>query len=433
MWNGGKIEAGFLKPCTSSDFKTWSCEFQKGLKYSDGSELKPQDFIDHLKKALSPETASSLAPQLFEIKGAKELFKREKKVQLGIKLTNYHRVVFDLTEPNSEFPLKLINPLLSPFKEAAGLIIGTGAFSISEWKKGEIIRLKPNLHYKYGHPDRPSLEVIFQAEDHIALKLFENQELSFLRRLPTLFFKKYEKSALFHRVSQVRFDYFGFAKTWPLHQRKFLAENLPYKMMGELLNAPPRPGCYSLPPQWTQGPICYPEGTTIPEKDFLTSKSLTFSQNVDDTKRLLEWLQGFLKAQWRWDLRLEGLENKTFLDRVEKRQTEFFRKGLAPDRPSCLAILENFLPSAAENFIDYDNLEFQKTLKELKVNSQEKHRVSLCRKALEILKNDYVLIPTGPIDFAILVDPKWIGWSLNEINGLDLSQLHLKAKSSTKE
>lgn len=434
IWKQGKTRSGFLKSCQSSNLKTWNCEFISGLKYSDGSELKLEDFIEHLKQALNPDIASPLAADLFSIQGSRETFKREDKAKLGIERKDAKTVTFKLYEKDVEFPLRLINPLLSPYKESQNQIIGTGAYQVAEWKKGEILRLKPNSHFKGGHPERPALEVLFQAEDHVALKLFENRELDFLRRLPTLFFKKYETAKGFHRIPQIRFDYFGFSpKAWSLEERRFLAENFPYKEMGELLNARPRPGCYSLPPEWTQGPLCYPEGKGIPGPQLLKPRSLTFSQNIDDTKRVLEWLQGEVKTKWKWNLSLEGLENKSFLDRVEKRQTDFFRKGLAPDRPSCLAVLENFLPGAAENFINYENSEFQKILRSLRTESQEKSRARLCRRALEILHKDYALIPTGPIDFAILADPRWEGWSLNEINGLDLSQLHLKAKTSTKE
>lgn len=432
----GKTGSGFLKSCKNLSPKTWSCDFIPGLKYSDGSALKPEDFLDHLKKILDPKMLSPMAAELFYLEGAKDLFQQKANASLGVKLQK-NQIHFQLLEPDAEFPLRLISPLLSPFKEEKNSVIGTGAYRLLEWKKGEVIRLEPNPHFKGGSPDRPLVEVLFQAEDHVALKLYENKELSFLRRLPTLFFRKYENSKEFHLVPQVRFDYFGFSKKVSIEERKFLADNFPYKPMQDLLKARPRPGCFSLPEAWSKGSVCYPEGSQTPPANLLTPRAITFSQNVEDTKRLLEWFQGFAKDKWKWKLSLEGLENKTFLDRVEQRRADFFRKGLAPDRPSCLAVLENFLPGAAENFIDFSNPEFERILQSLRLEAQAKKRVSLCRKALELLRDQYVLIPTGPIYFSLLVDPNWEGWSLNEINDLDLAQLRFKgptkSKTSTKE
>lgn len=435
QWKNGNLRSGFLKACASKDYVTWSCEFEKKLKYSDGSELKSEDFVDHIKLLLDPQNASVLAPELFSIKNARETFeKKEGTGPLGVSVQGT-RVLFTLITPDFEFPLRLINANLSPFKVTAeGNIIGTGAYAFDFWNRGERIRLKPNMNFKGGHKDRPPVEFIFQAEDTIALKLYENNEISFLRRLPTLFFAKYLNSPELFKIDQIRFDYFGFGKSiWSLSEtlppRKFIAENLPYKDMGVLLASKPRPGCFGLPANWSAGPICYPEGNAKPPEGLLKTWTMSFSQNVDDNKRVLEWLQNTLLTNWKWRLNLDGLENKTYLDRVESRKLSFFRKGLAPDRPSCAGVLENFVSSAHENYIDFSNAEYDKTLLSLKTEASPKKRIQLCRKALEILRNQYVMIPTGPIYFTVLAKPQWTGWSLNEINALDLSQLHLKTKN----
>ena len=42
------------------------------------------------------------------------------------------------------------------------------------------------------------------------------------------------------------------------------------------------------------------------------------------------------------DVELEQVENKLFLDRLEKSPPDLFRKGINLDRPTCNAALEHF-------------------------------------------------------------------------------------------
>lgn len=451
-WHKGQIEPGFLKSCrpANKSQKIWECDWNPEIKFSNGDILKPQDFVGHLRQAVSSANASPLASELMNLKNAPLIFAgKMEATRLGIQLRN-QKVVFELIEPDSEFPLRLINPLLSPFKNFGDKILGTGPYYLKTWLSGQKLTLAPNPHFKPGHPERPDVEVLFQSEDNIAVKLYQNNELTFLRRLPTLYFEKYKANPEFHRIQQIRMDYLGFSKKFreapeSLKFRKALSENFPYTQMGELLHSRPRPGCFGLPTEWTQGQVCIPEknsGKTTEKAnlkntdsqlalDALKNKSLrtTFSQNIDDHKRVFEWMQSQLKTSFSLNLILDGIENKAFLEKVNRREVDFFRKGLAPDRPSCLALLENFLPMAADNFVDYENPKFIRTVSSLKNANGIKSKARFCRQALEILRNDYVVIPTGPIDFAVLVKPGWEGWSLNEINQLDLSQLHFKSKN----
>lgn len=449
-WHQGQLGPGFLKSCrpTNKSKKTWECLWTSDFKYSNGDRLKPQDFISHLRQALTAANASPLASDLMNLKNASQIFAgKMDATSLGVELRN-EKIVFLLIESDPEFSLRLINPLLSPFKKSGDLIVGTGPYYLKTWSPGQKIRLAPNPHFKQGHPQRPEIEVLFQSEDNIAVKLYQNNEIDFLRRLPTLYFEKYKSSPEFSRIQQIRMDYLGFSKKFrdapdSLKFRKAFSENFPYTQMGELLQSRPRPGCFGLPAEWTTGHVCIPEkateGTKKPnpkgsDKSELTelkNKTLrtTFSQNIDDHKRVFEWMQSQLKTSFSLNLILDGLENKAFLEKVNRREVDFFRKGLAPDRPSCLALLENFLPKAVDNFVDYENPKFIKAVGLLKNAYGIKSKARFCRQALEILKDDYVVIPTGPIDFAVLVKPVWVGWSLNEINQLDLSQLHFKAKN----
>lgn len=442
-WQGGKFSSGLAKQCLFKSDLIVVCDLQTNLMFSDGSKLTSADFHAHFLKILNPANHARSASDLFDVRGAEELFlAKTNGPPLGIE-TKQNQIIFTLRKPQREFLHRLTSPLFSPYKGETPRkgnekrFIGTGPYKLTSWKPGDKIHLEPNRFSQEGHANRPRLEVLFISEDSVALKLFESGELQFLRRLPTAFIPSYRNQPEYHEIEQIRFDYFGFSKKFRedpknKEQNRNLSEaialSIPYAEMQTLFQAKPRPGCFGLPTAWTAGQICFDQNIVrakeLVKKSSKAALALSFSQSVEDHRRALEWLQLKLAATSGIQLRLDGAETKVFLERLEKRQSPFFRRGLAPDRPTCAAVLENFLPGAPENYLDFDNADFQKLVRALIETSDEKQKTELCREAVLILKDSFAMIPTGPIFFSVLAKKSFVDWHLNELNQLDLKDLH---------
>ena len=56
-------------------------------------------------------------------------------------------------------------------------------------------------------------------------------------------------------------------------------------------------------------------------------------------------------------------------------------------------------------------------------SSSEPIKKKLCSDALRELFDPFKIIGLGKIHFTMLVSPQFTGWEINELNGLDLSQL----------
>ena len=57
------------------------------------------------------------------------------------------------------------------------------------------------------------------------------------------------------------------------------------------------------------------------------------------------------------------------------------------------------------------------------IYSKNKPLQKLCSEGLEIIKNSFQVIPTGPIYFSMLLKKSWTGLKINELNQMDLSDL----------
>jgi oligopeptide transport system substrate-binding protein len=210
-----------------------------------------------------------------------------------------------------------------------------------------------------------------------------------------------------------------------------LAQSLRYTDLQNLFHAKGKPGCPGIPQNLHTEVICHEFQLEKAKKLWSSLKEkpakleMVYSrQGGDDHKRSMEWVQSEWNTQLGAKVELSGLENKIFMERLEKNPPDLFRKGVAPDRPTCLSALETFQTGNSENYIGYSSREFDRILEKMRRTQNESQKKKLCDRGLHLLMDLAWLIPTGPIHFTMLAKPQWKGWKLNELNQLDLSDLH---------
>ncbi|WP_413291563.1 peptide ABC transporter substrate-binding protein [Bdellovibrio sp. HCB337] len=419
------------------------CKLKKGLQWSDGTALTADDFLKGYQRVLNPKESSPRADLLFKIKNAGAIYKGQKKIEtLGITAPNSTTLRFEFEEKDPDFEYNLASFLLSPVKntlkpgQKASELVVNGPYKIADWIAGQKIQLINNTFYTSGNSQkRPLVEVLFVNEDSVALQLYEKNELSFLRRLPTLYIPKFKTRADFHWIPVVRFDYIGFGpalKDTP-KLREALALALNYKDLQKVFSSEGVPGCPGIPSSWMTEELCYKfdakkaKSVLSEEKKIPANLKLMYSSlGGEDHRRATEWMQ----SQWDKNLgvkvQLLLRENKVFISDLQQNPPALFRKGVAPDRPTCLATLETFADWSPENYIQLKDPEFQELLKKLGDTSSGFDQKKLCTQAVRFLMDRHLLIPLGSIHFAILAKQKYSGWRLNSMNQLDLAGLESK-------
>ena len=416
------------------------CHLNTNYKWSNGETIKALDYVAAFKRLIDPQLSSPQSDILFTLKNAREIWRREKPAEdLGVKAISEDTLEFEFAADDNEFEFKLIHPALSPLppggfknKERATELVASGPYQIAQWKDGAWIRLTRNPFYPTQlKQNRPDAEVLFVENDPTAVSLFEAGKLTFLRRIPAGEIDRFRSKPGFHQIGMARFDYIGFGPQLNDFRelRNALVEGVDFPKFLKLFDTRTEPGCPSLPAKYMDRPYCrkfnLKNAKTSLAKSIKPPKlEFQFSRmGGDDIARAAEFFQG----QWQKNLGLEvelaGQEQTLYLRRLRVDPPSIFRKGVNLDRPTCLAALEIFSKDHPENFIHFDEPDFERILKRLASTKDLSLKKRICREGVEFLLNSNRLIPLGEMHFTIMASPEFTGWDLNDLNQLDLSEL----------
>ena len=409
---------------------TLKCSLKNDLRWSDKSSLTSADFLRTYLRILDPAVGAFRSDLLFKIKNAKAIYEKKADAStLGIKAPDAQTLVFEFTEKDPDFEYNLSTFLLAPTKN--DLAITNGPFKIKEFKPGKRLLLESNPEYHRKNTKRPNIEFFFIEEDSVALQLYEKNQLHFLRRLPTLYIPKFKTRKDFIWKPLLRFDYIGFGPALKddIEARKALSYSLNFVELQKILSSDGLPGCAGLPESWFSGksPCVEFDLSKVPHIKRTQSYKMIFSsQGGEDHKRATEWMQQQWLKNAGLKVTLEVKENKLYLDEVKNNPPALFRKGLSPDRPTCLAVLETFSSENPENYILFKDAAYKRVLVKLSESTSPSEQKKFCSEGVQILLDQYRLIPTGPMHFAMLAKPEFRGWKLNQMNQLDLSDLEFQ-------
>ncbi len=255
-----------------------------------------------------------------------------------------------------------------------------------------------------------------------------------MRRLPTGLIPAYKERKDFLQLPIARFDYVGFGpelQKFP-KLRKALALSLDYEELKDLYKGLGRPGCPSIPESYMDKTPCHSyqpseatrlireirSNTQMPKLKFRFSKL-----GGEDIRKGMEWIQNQWNSKLGVKTQLIPEEQGVYLNLLAKTPPAIFRKGVGLDRPTCLAALATFSKEGSENFIQLNRSDYESVIDSLENENDPTRQRILCRKGVEILISNYLLIPMGRIHFTILANPRFKGWRLNEMNQLDLTHL----------
>ncbi len=181
----------------SSDGLTYTFTLRAGLKFSDGSPLKAQDYEWTWKRNLHPDTASEYASALYPIKGARDYNegKSSDPATVGVKATNDITLVVTLAAPAPYFLALASTWTYVPLQAAAlekykakwveaGNMVTAGKYRLQEWAHDQRMVLVADPNY-YG--EKPTLQQItFQIYQDIttaSLPAYQRGEIDIVNSL----------------------------------------------------------------------------------------------------------------------------------------------------------------------------------------------------------------------------------------------------------
>ncbi|MFN8502118.1 peptide ABC transporter substrate-binding protein [Kouleothrix sp.] len=187
----------------NSDATQVTFHLRDGLKYSDGSPLTAQDFVNAVYRTLDPHSPGDYQTSLFMIKGADAIINTEVPTDeaklpdlqkaLGVKATDDKTITFDLAQPTPYFHTLAAIWVMYPAKqdlvskggetwyEDAANQIGNGPWQISSIdKSGNKIEFKANENYWGGKPKLDAVEYTYIQDLTVALQAYKNGEVDIM-------------------------------------------------------------------------------------------------------------------------------------------------------------------------------------------------------------------------------------------------------------
>ena len=415
-----------------------TCELNSKFKWSDGKVVEASEYVIAFQHLVDFKSKNPIIRILKNLKNASRVFSGEVPTnELGVIAVSKTKLQFRFDKEDPEFLYKLTSPLVAPIRSAnfvneekAAELLVTGPYKIESWTKGKRLLLTENPQYLFFQKDKPKVEIFFIDDDQTALLLYEDHKLNFLKTLPTALIPEYKKRPDFLQIPMARFDYIGFSpelKNQPL-LREALALSLDYSELKKMFSALGVPGCSSLPDNYLNESVCVSYDLEKAKKLFsgLSQKikektyHLAFSSfDRDDVLRGMQWAAEQWKIHLGLKIEIEKLESGVFTARLKESVPDIFRRSVVVDRPTCLSAIENFGANGSESFLKLDSPIIENVIAKMTTHSSP----MLCTEALRELLSQFDVIGLGKIHFTMLMSPRFTGWEINELNGLDLSRL----------
>lgn len=431
QYQKNKLQGYGAQQCKIISPTHYRCLLRKDWRWSDGTSVLAQQFVDGFR-AMKEEKS----PRMDHFLNLKSVTSRGSR-----------QIDFYLQSADADFLYRLIDPALSPRRSDLNMGSGkttTGPYFLKSRTPGRSLSLKRNPYFFHSasfanasasdayKSEAPEIEVLIVDSDDTALRLYQTGKLNFLRRLTTENVLQYKNSKELFHISLHRFDYIGFGPQ--LEEYPDLREKLIYSLQPQydrfikIFSAIGRPGCLGLSSTIVDRSFCYGRRDVKPysESDISALPSLYLNyalQGGEDIRRAMEFFQSGWKTNLNLKIELRPTEHGLLTQTLKTSPPPLFRRGVPLDRPTCLSALEIFSAKSPDNFIRFNDTQYEKNLRELRQARSPHAYKKFCFKGLQQLLDAHRIIPLGEIHFAMLTDHKFDSFFINELNQLDVSRL----------
>lgn len=425
----------------SKDGLTYTFHLRKNAKWSDGKTVTANDFAYGWQRALDPKLASGYAYQLYYIKNGKAFNKGTAKAEdLGIKVIDDYTLEVTLEYPTSYFLSLTTFPTYSPVrkdiaeKDQEGwclkpdTYISNGPFKLTSWKSKDSMELVKNNNYwnsKNIKLDKLQFKLLDQPSSY--LSAFTAGQLDLIDSPPA------EQTPSL--IKQ------GIAKVYPYLGTTYIALNLTSKaasispeaskalnnikvrkalalainrnqLVQKVTKGGQKPaGAFvsaGIPENKSgkdfrdknyykvQGDVKeakkllaeagYPDGKGFPKLTYLYNTS-------DDNKSIAEAIQDMWKTNLGIDVDLTSMEKKVFMSTRDDKNYLTSRANWIADYNDPMTFLDVYTSDGGDNITGYNNPEYDKYVKDAKLETDPVKRMALLHKAEDTLMADMPIIP----------------------------------------
>lgn len=180
----------------SSDFLEYTFKIKEDNKWSNGENIKAQDFQEFFRNLLSPENKNYKSEELYAVYGVKDY--REGRAEfsdVAIKATDDSTLVFRMNHKDEDFLKKLGKPIyrlrdfnepLNSYKDSFKEISYTGPYILEEIREDGLIKLRDNP-YNSSELEIETLSFKEKEDEEIELASFNLSKIDILKNPPIIY------------------------------------------------------------------------------------------------------------------------------------------------------------------------------------------------------------------------------------------------------
>ncbi|NFL35158.1 peptide ABC transporter substrate-binding protein [Clostridium botulinum] len=435
-----KAIPGIAEKCDiSEDGTVYTFHLRDGVKWSNGEPLTANDFEYSWKRVLNPETASGYAFQMSYIKGADAYNQGKGSLEdVGIKAIDDKTLEVTLAAPCSYFLELTAFPTYAPVNKGtveankdtwalnAETYVSNGPFKMTKYAmKDEIVLEKNENYYNANNIKLDKLNVKLVTEDTSSWASFKTGDFDMVDIVPT------------SEVEGALAD--GSAKGFPILATGFYVINvsdsvnaidpnaakaLQDKRVRKALNLAIDRTSIVKNIQKVGSPATgfIPVGIKNPDgSDFASKEYFKAEGNVEEAKKLLAEAgypngEGFpnlvmlinqtnpngdiaqaMQDMWKTNLginvELQSQEWKVFQTTRNAKQYEVGFHSWSGDYVDPMTFLDMWESTSGQNCAGYNNPEYDKLIRDAKVEQDQTKRFEMLHQAEDMLMEDMFVIP----------------------------------------
>lgn len=437
----------------SADGRTYTFHLRPGLRWSNGDALVAEDFVAGLQRLVDPATASGYAQYTDVIANSGDIIAGTKAVQsLGVAAPDAATVVITLRAPAPYLPTLLSHPSTCPVHRPTlaanpqgfarpGVMVGNGAFVLTEWVQGASVLLTRNHHYwndAATHLD--GVRYLLIPDENAELARYRGGELQVTFVVPRGQFDWVQEhlAGQLHVHPQLSTYYYGFNLRRPLFRdspqlRRALSLVIDREKLAQLvLRVGELPAYGWVPPgvdNYTAQSFDY-AGRPMPERirearrlyaqaGYSKDKPLSFELRYN-TGEVHTKLAVAIASMWQEALgaqvHLAQAEFKSLLQDIDRGDVEMFRSSWVGDYNDAYTFAQYLKSDFGVNLPHYHSTEYDALLAQAGNEADPARRRLLLQQAERVMLGDHPLLPIYFYVNKHLVKPEVRGWYDNVMN-----------------
>jgi oligopeptide transport system substrate-binding protein len=445
----GEVElAGAKSVEVSSDQLRYTFTLRQNF-WSDGTLVTAQQYESAWKSVLTPQSTCTRADLLYCIKNAEEAKKGALSMEaVGVKAVNDNTLVVELLYPTPYFLELTAQCVTAPLKDLSkGQVEFNGPFMVVEWKKGDLIRLKPNPHYwDKAHIQLESIEIYFMEDVNTTFSLYEKGGLDWVGvplcpLSPELIQHLLQKKSLASKAIGRSFWIFLNTECSALNSTKIrqaLSLAIDREEITDHILIGGQPSIKPLSMQLLPLAPLKPLKENIAEAQALFEEGLhelgytrqtlpvleiSYSQQAN-RKQIAEYLQEQWKKIFSIDVQLKSVEWNVLRSNLDK---GLFTVSMAYEGAyyrDPLELLERYASLGPSNFCRWLHPSFSQKIAEAKYEINFHARMQLLAEAEKILVEEMPFIPICNDRLLFSHSSNLAGYVIDSIGAIDFSRAH---------